>query len=85
MALSISLSEGPEFSLRSAAAAMMWPDWQYPHWGTSSAIQASCTALPAFSLPTASMVVIFLPEASFTGTWQDLSALPLMWTVQAPH
>src|SRR5271169_2233825 len=32
-----------------------------------------------------SMVVIFLFSASFTCTWQDLSALPSIWTVQAPH
>src|SRR6476646_1962705 len=31
------------------------------------------------------MVVIFLPTASLTEVWQDLTASPLTWTVQAPH
>src|SRR5580692_11655791 len=31
------------------------------------------------------MVVIFLPTASLTCVWQDRTASPLMWTVQAPH
>src|SRR5215216_3320540 len=31
------------------------------------------------------MVVIFLPRASLTGVWQERTASPLMWTVQAPQ
>src|SRR5205814_10274992 len=31
------------------------------------------------------MVVIFLPTASLTEVWQDRTASPLTWTVQAPH
>src|SRR5882757_3242168 len=31
------------------------------------------------------MVVIFLPTASLTEVWQDRTASPLRWTVQAPH
>src|ERR1700751_5465949 len=31
------------------------------------------------------MVVIFLPTASLTDVWQDRTASPLTWTVQAPH
>src|ERR1043166_1432561 len=31
------------------------------------------------------MVVIFLPTASLTGVWQEGTASPWTWTVQAPH
>src|SRR6202012_410152 len=31
------------------------------------------------------MVVIFLPTASLSAVWQDLTASPLIWTVQAPQ
>src|SRR4051794_8568469 len=31
------------------------------------------------------MVVIFLPATSLTAVWQDRTASPLTWTVQAPH
>src|SRR5436189_1583292 len=31
------------------------------------------------------MVVIFLPTASPSEVWQDRTASPLTWTVQAPH
>src|SRR5271170_7497789 len=31
------------------------------------------------------MVVIFLPDACDTGVWQERTASPLRWTVQAPH
>src|SRR5271169_6732798 len=31
------------------------------------------------------MVVIFLPTASLTEVWQDRTASPLIWTVQAPQ
>src|SRR3984885_6459854 len=34
---------GRGFDLRSAAACMICPDWQYPHCGTCSAIQATCS------------------------------------------
>jgi hypothetical protein len=40
MALSMSASVGSGVLASSADADMIWPDWQYPHWGTSSAIQA---------------------------------------------
>src|SRR6266481_1976230 len=44
MARSMSRSLGFLISLRSAIALITWPDWQYPHCGTSWAIQAFCTA-----------------------------------------
>src|ERR1700712_4872149 len=31
------------------------------------------------------MVVIFLPATSLSEVWQDRTASPLTWTVQAPH
>jgi hypothetical protein len=43
MAASMSSSVGSGFPASSAAAAMICPDWQKPHWGTSSSIQAFCT------------------------------------------
>src|SRR2546421_1248435 len=43
MASSMSLSVGFGFSRSSAATAMIMPLWQYPHCGTSLAIQACWT------------------------------------------
>src|SRR5438094_8542315 len=42
-ASSMSASVGLGFLESSAAADMICPDWQYPHCGTSSSIQAFCT------------------------------------------
>src|ERR1700721_4417053 len=75
---------GSEFLASSEAACMIWPDWQYPHCGTCSAIQAFCSGWSPLAL-SPSMVVIFLPTASLSKVWQDLTASPLTWTVQAPH
>src|SRR6266581_7647224 len=63
---------------------MIMPDWQYPHCGTSSSIQASCTGcVPSGDKP--SMVVTALPAAAETGTLQERTGLPSMCRVQAPH
>jgi hypothetical protein len=43
IASSMSASVGFGVFRSSAAAAMICPDWQYPHWGTSSAVHAFCT------------------------------------------
>src|SRR5215831_2011830 len=85
IAWSISASVGFGLSLSSAATAMIMPLWQYPHCGTSLSTQACCTlcSLPLAASP--SIVVICLPAASLTAREQDRTALPSMWTVQAPH
>ena len=70
MASSISLSVGLEFSASSTAALMIWPDWQYPHCGTSISIHASCRGcVRSGEIP--SIVVIFFPSARETGATQD--------------
>src|SRR5262245_40814072 len=85
MAASMSALLGFFFVASSAAAAMTWPDWQYPHCGTSSAIQAAWTALPTLLAPMPSMVVIFLPAAALAGRRQQRVVAPPRCTVQAPH
>src|SRR2546425_7222877 len=84
IAVSMSASEGCGFFASSAAAAMIWPDWQYPHCGTSSAIQARCTACARF-LERPSIVVTRLPATAATGSTQVRVATPSRWTVQAPR
>src|SRR5437016_11102596 len=84
MVASISASVGCGFFARSAAAAMIWPDWQYPHCGTSSSIHARCTACARF-LERPSIVVTRLPATAATGSTQVRVATPSRWTVQAPH
>ena len=67
-------------------ARMIWPDWQYPHWGTCSLIQAAWILLIVPSTPpTPSMVVTSAPSAGATKTVQDLTDLPFTVTVQAPQ
>src|SRR5258705_2405209 len=85
IAASMSASVGFGSSLRSAVTAMIIPDWQYPHCGTSFSSQAFCTLLstPFCAMP--SMVVIFLPSTALTGIAHERTAVPSMCTVQAPH
>src|SRR6266851_7778725 len=84
MASSISASVGLAFFASSATADMICPDWQYPHCGTSSAIQASWTGwLPSADKP--SMVVTFFPATLEIGVIQERVISPLMCTVQAPQ
>src|SRR3974390_1712825 len=61
---------------------MIWPDWQYPHCGTCSAIQAFCNGCLPFR---PSIVVTFLPATFQTATRQERIAFSSIWTVQAPH
>src|SRR6266850_1150429 len=84
MASSISASVGFGFFASSAAADMICPDWQYPHCGTSSSIQAFCTGCDA-SVESPSIVVIFFPATLETGVMHERVASPLMCTVQAPQ
>src|SRR5712691_4057344 len=84
IAASISASVGLGFLASSAAADINCPDWQYPHCGTCSAIQASCSAWLAVG-DRPSIVVTFLPTAAETCVTQDRVGAPSRCTVQAPH
>src|SRR5260221_1266243 len=84
MASSMSASVGLGFFASSATADMICPDWQYPHCGTSSSIQAFCTGCDA-SAESPSIVVIFFPATLETCVMQDRVASPLMCTVHAPQ
>src|SRR5947209_4187815 len=84
IASSMSASVGCGFSRSSTAADMIWPDWQYPHCGTSFSIHARCSGLLR-SDERPSMVVTSLPAARETGVTHDRTASPLRWTVHAPH
>src|ERR1700704_81897 len=81
----MSASVGARFFARRALALMIWPDWQYPHCGTSCRIQAACTAFPARVAPIPSTVVTFLPAAADTGVEQERTGCPSRCTVHAPH
>src|SRR3989442_66173 len=84
MAASMSASVGFGFLASNAAAVISWPDWQYPHWGTCSAIHATCSAWLAFG-DRPSIVVTFLPTAAETCVTQERVGFPSRCTVQAPH
>src|ERR1700752_4621823 len=84
IASSMSASEGLGFFASNATADMICPDWQYPHCGTSSSIQAFWTGCDA-SADRPSMVVIFFPAMLETGVMQEREASPSMCTVHAPH
>src|SRR5450631_1424062 len=84
MASSISLSVGLEFSASKTAALIICPDWQYPHCGTSSSIQAFCSGCVKSS-ESPSMVVTCLPAARESGATHERIAWPSRCTVQAPH
>src|SRR5437879_7730481 len=81
----MSASLGFEFFATSAAADMIWPDWQYPHCTTSRSSHACCTLLPAGVAPIASMVVIRFPTAALTGVTHDRVGCPSKCTVHAPQ
>src|SRR6266704_2263292 len=83
-ASSMSSSVGLGISLRSTAALIICPDWQYPHCGTSISIQARCNGwLRSGESP--SIVVISFPAARVTGATHERTAWPSIWTVHAPH
>src|SRR3981081_1416056 len=63
---------------------MIWPVWQYPHCGTSSAIHACCNTCRPLA-PRPSMVVMFFPETCDTGVEHERIGAPSTCTVQAPH
>src|SRR3984885_8056738 len=84
IASSMSSSLGFGFSRSNTAALISWPDWQYPHCGTSSSSQARCSGLLK-SGDKPSIVVTAFPSARETGATHERTASPLICTVQAPH
>ena len=84
IALLISASLGAGLFSSSAAADMIWPDWQYPHCGTCSSIHAACSALPA-GLCNPSIVVTFRPATDASVVTHERTGWPSRCTVQAPH
>src|SRR6266853_4313034 len=85
IASSISASVGRGLLASSAAADMIWPDWQYPHCTTSRSSQAVWILAPAAVAPTASMVVISEVPMLSIGVIQERVATPSTCTVQAPQ
>src|SRR5450830_1051314 len=63
---------------------MIWPDWQYPHWGACVAIHACCKGcFPSGDKP--SMVVMADASTETIGVMHERTARPSTCTVQAPH
>src|SRR5262245_22018227 len=85
MVASMSRSVGFGLFFRSAATAMIMPDWQKPHCGTSRSSHAFCTLCRVPPAARPSTVVICLPSAADRGTTQERTAAPSRCTVQAPH
>ena len=80
----ISSLVGEEFSFKNAEAVIIWPAWQYPHWGTSISFQASWTGwVPLSESP--SIVVIDSSFNEESVIEQLLTATLFTWTVHAPH
>src|SRR5215831_11714515 len=85
IASSMSASVGCGFFASNADAAMICPDWQYPHCGTSTAAQAFCTGCE-LSRDRPSMVTILSAGLiALTGIEQERTTLPFRCTEQAPH
>src|SRR2546427_5911874 len=76
IAWSISVSVGEGFFASNAVAAMIWPDWQYPHCTTSRSSHACWTFLPTDVAPMPSMVVTAWPAAALTGVTHDRRGMP---------
>src|SRR5262249_11067145 len=84
IAASMSWSVGFLFVARSAAADMICPDWQYPHWGTSNSIQARWAGW-SVRADRPSMAVICLPATADPGVTHERVGAPSTWTVHAPQ
>src|SRR5216684_6855227 len=80
-----SASSGPQGSLSSATADMIWPDVQYPHWYPSKATKAACIGCSASGAPRPSIVVISSPSCIRARLRQELTRRPFTCTVHAPH
>src|SRR5580700_5426665 len=84
IAASMSASVGFAFFASNADADINCPDWQYPHWGTCSAIQASWSAWLDVGERPSTVVTLFAPTLD-TGVTHERTGSPSRWTVQAPH
>ena len=82
MASSISELVGCGLLASSAAADMIWPDWQYPHCGTSRSSQAFWILAPTAVAPIASIVVISDVPMLSIGVMQERMAVPSIVTVR---
>src|SRR4029077_7814503 len=85
IASSISWSVGFGVRLSSAAAAMICPDWQYPHCGTSTAAHAFCTGCEVVSDKPSMVTILSVGFTLLTGTEHERTSEPLTCTEQAPH
>src|ERR1043165_951445 len=85
IASSISLSVGRGLVFNRATAAMICPDWQYPHCGTSSAAQAFCTGCELVADRPSMVTILSLLLTLLMGTVHERRTSPLMCTEQAPH
>jgi hypothetical protein len=84
IAASMSLSVGRGVLASRAAAAIICPDWQYPHCGTSSSIHAACRVfMRAGERP--SIVVTFLFAAAAMVSLHDRTGSPSTCTAHAEH
>src|ERR1043166_428005 len=85
IASSMSASVGFGFFFSSAAAAMIWPDWQYPHCGTSTESQAFCTGCEELADRPSMVTILSLAFTAESGTEHERCTSPLMCTEHAPH
>ena len=69
----------------SAAAAMIIPGVQNPHWTASAAAKACCRACGLSALPRPSIVRTLLPVALLAGVRHARAAFPSTMTTQVPH
>src|ERR1043166_5319064 len=76
---------GLGFFWSSAAAAMICPDWQYPHCGTSIASHAFCTGCEELGERPSMVTILSVGFTSERRIEQARCTSPLMWTEQAPH
>src|ERR1039457_6614231 len=75
IALSICVSVGLGVFLSRAAACMIWPLWQYPHWATLCFSHASWHGCVPLALRP-SIVVTLFPAAALRGVTQLRTASP---------
>src|SRR5690349_1733291 len=85
IAWSMSSSLGLGFLARSAAAAMIWPLWQYPHCGTSTSSHAFCTGCELVVDRPSMVTILSVGLIALTGSEQERMTLPLTCTEHAPH
>jgi hypothetical protein len=85
IASSIPVSFGCVLLVSSAAADMIWPDWQEPHCGTPLSSQAFWILAPAAVAPITSIVLTSESPMLSIDVMQERVGAPSICTVQAPH